>query len=214
MILFIKNNYDEMSSMGYEVFNGIDHLTTGHLEVYVNRSELIVAFDPDYDLLLALKQHGSNPNKLFVVLSDENKNNEARDCIIYRYAKTIIRCKKNESPFVFDTFLSLMNNSECFGTTIIDMKEHFKSDSEVYFEYVIGDITQDKINSLPIRGNVKSLQATIFYAEDILFSDVERWFGWLHERLNATSLQASYMKNTIPSLPLSLGLFLSLENAS
>lgn len=210
MILFIKNNYDEMSSMGYEVFNDIDHLTTGQLEVYVNSSELIVAFDPDYDLLLELKLRGSNSDNFFIVLSGENNEREARDSIIYRYAKTIIRCKKNECPFVFDSFLSLMNDSESFGANIVDMKNHFKSDSEIHFEYVVGDITRDKIEEISTAGNVKSLLTTIFFDDKLLFNDIQCWFQWLNEHWNTTSLKSSYRKITMRSS--SLSLFLSLEN--
>ncbi len=48
MILFVKNNYDELSTMGYSIFNTIEHLSTGELEVQISRSELIVIFNPKF----------------------------------------------------------------------------------------------------------------------------------------------------------------------
>jgi len=211
MILFVKNNYDENSLMEYTVFKGVDHLSTGQLETLISRSVLIIAFDPDYELLLELKRCGSNSDNVFIVLSGEKNEGEARDCIFYRYAKTIIRCKKNECLFVFDSLLSLMNDSESFGANIIDMKNHFKSDSEIHFEYVIGDVTKDKIEKIAMNGNVKSLLTTIFFNDKLLFNDIELWFKWLSDRWDTMSLQSSYKKSTTQSS--SLSLFLSLDNA-
>ena len=207
MIVFIKNNYDEMSSMGYTVFDTIDHLSTGQLEIYISRSELIILFDPDYKLLLELKRCGSSSENLFIVLPNK-KDGEVRDYIFYRYAKTIIRCGENECKFVFDSLLSLMNDSESFGANIVDMKNHFKSVSEIHFKYVMGDVTIDKIKNISIGGNVKSLLTTIFYDDNLLFDDIELWFKWLNDRWNAINVQSSYrrkLKNT-PSLSLFLSI--------
>lgn len=199
-----------MSSMGYSVFDTIDHLSTGQLEVYISRSELIVVFDPDYELLLELKRCGSNSENVFIVLSEKN-GGEARDHIFYRYAKTIIRCGENECHFVFDSLLSLMNDSVSFGANIVDMKNHFKSDSEIHFKYVVGYVTRDKIKSIPIHGNVKSLLTTIFFDDKLPLSDIEQWFKWLNEHWNTMRVQSSYRKNSTNS-PL-LSLFLSVEDA-
>lgn len=211
MILFVKKNYDEMSSMGYNIFDNIYHLSTGQLEVYTNRSELIVVFDPDYELLLELKRCGANSDNVFIVLSGKINERGARDYIFYRYAKTIIRCRENDYPLVLDSLLSLMNDSESFGANIIDMKNHFKSDSVIHFEYVVGDVSIDKIKNIPIRGKVKSILTTIFFDEKLLFDDIELWFKWINEFFNTMSINSSYRKKSINSS--SISMFLSVEDA-
>ena len=211
MILFVKNNYDELSTMGYSIFNTIEHFSTGELEVQISRSELIVIFNPNYELLSELKRCGANPDSTFIVLSEKRERPGARDHIFYRYSKTIIRCQENDCPIVLDSFLSLMNDSQSFGANIIDMKNNFKSDSVIYFENIIGDVNIDKIKNIPIRGKVKSMLAAVFYNDDLLFDDIELWFKWINEFLNTMGGMTSYRKKSIYSS--TIGIFLSIEEA-